>query len=172
MSIYKATVPQFKNTLTCLDGFIEKGIAYAEQKKFDPERLSVARLAPDQYSFARQVQAACDAAKLGVYRLTEKRAPSHPDGEAPLSELRARIQSVIEYLNGVSEKDFEGAKDREIRLPILDNKAIAAGDYLNQWVLPNFYFHVTSAYAILRHNGVMLDKMDYLGQVNATTPGA
>jgi hypothetical protein len=172
MSIYKATVPQFKSALRCLDGMIEKGITYAEQKKFDPERLSIARLAPDQYSFARQVQAACDAAKLGVYRLTEKRAPSHPDGEAPLAELRAQIQSVIEYLDGVTEADFDGVKNREIRVPILPGKAMRSGDYLNQFVLPNFYFHVTSAYAILRHNGVMLEKWDYLGQLDTYTPGA
>lgn len=170
MSYFNATVPQLKKMLGQVDACIAKGIAYAEAKGFDPEILSASRLAPDQYSLARQVQAACDGAKIGVSRLTGKPAPVHDDGEAPLAALRARIADVIAYLDTITESDFVGTQQREIVSPIFRGKALRPPDYLNEMVLPNFYFHVSMAYAILRHNGVPLGKDDYLGSLRLYEP--
>ncbi|NUP08479.1 MAG: DUF1993 domain-containing protein [Polyangiaceae bacterium] len=166
MSLYAASVPQLTKMLKGLSACIDKAVAHATAKGFDPAVFTTARLAPDQYPLTRQVQAACDAAKFAAARLTGKTAPSHPDTETTIPELKARIDSVVEYLAGFSEKDFEGAKDRMISLPFFQGKAITSADYLNEMALPNFYFHVTTAYAILRHNGVDLGKRDFIGSLN------
>lgn len=165
MSLYQATVPQLAKMLRNLDKWIDAAVAYADKKKFDPNVFVTARLAPDQYPFARQVQAACDAAKFGVARLTGKEPPKHPDTEQTIDELRARIRSVVEYLGTYTEADFAGASERLVALPFREGKALAAGDYLNEMALPNFYFHLVTAYAILRHNGVDIGKTDYIGSL-------
>jgi uncharacterized protein len=170
MSMYNATVPQFKKSLLGLDANIQKGIDYAESKSFDPDVLSSSRLAPDQFTFARQVQAACDNAKLGVFRLTEKAPPSHEDGPMPMTALRTRVQGAVAYLDTVTEADFDGAQRREIALPYFSGKVLSAADYLNGYLLPNFYFHVTTAYQVLRHNGVPLSKADYIAGLNLRDP--
>jgi hypothetical protein len=120
-------------------------------------------LAPDQFAFARQVQTACDTVKLAASRLTGKEAPSQPDTEQTLDELRARVRSVVAYLDGFSEKDFEGAAARTVTQPRWEGKTMTGADYFLEHALPNFFFHLTHAYAILRHNGVSLGKRDYLG---------
>jgi hypothetical protein len=163
MSLYQATLVQQKKMLLGLEKWIDTAEAYAKKKSFDTSVLVNARLAPDQYPFVRQVQAACDAAKFGAARLTGKTPPSHPDTETTFDELRARIRSVTSYLDTFSPADFEGAADRKVALPFLEGKVIRGEDYANQMVLANFYFHVTTAYAILRHNGVELGKRDFLG---------
>ncbi len=170
MSFFNATVPQFRKALLGLDANIQRGIDYALSKSFDPDILSAARLAPDQFSFAQQVQTASDNAKLGVARLIAKTTPSHADGPMPMTALRARVQSVVEHLDGVTETDFDGAKEREISLPYFPGKVLSAADYLNGYLLPNFYFHLTTAYQILRHNGVPLSKADYIGGLNLREP--
>jgi hypothetical protein len=166
MSLYAASVPQLSKMLQNLDKWLEAGAAHAQKKSFDPNVLATSRLAPDQYPLVRQVQSACDAAKFLVARLTGKEAPKHPDTEQTIAELRTRIGAVVEYLGTIKEADFEGASARKIALPFLEGKVLRAGDYLNQMALPNFYFHVTTAYAILRHNGVELGKRDFIGSLD------
>lgn len=166
MSLYKASVPQLQKMVRQLEKWLDKATEHAKAKSFDPNVLMTARLAPDQYAFARQVQAACDAAKFAAARLAGKDPPKHPDTEQTFDELRARIQSVVAYLDTFTEADFAGAGERVIPLPFLPGKGLAGGDYLNEMALPNFYFHATTAYAILRHNGVPLGKTDYIGSLN------
>lgn len=166
MSLYQASIPQFKKMLGNLDKWLDKAVAFAQQKSFDPNVFLVARLAPDQFPFVRQVQVACDVAKGTAARLAGQEPPKHPDTEQTIDELRQRIQTCLSYLDTFSEADFAGAKERSIELYFMPEKVISGTDYLNQLELPNFYFHVTTAYAILRHNGVDLGKRDYIGSLN------
>lgn len=161
---------QMKKMLGQLDKWLEAAEAHAKAKGFDPGILVESRLAPDQFAFVRQVQAACDTAKLATVRLTAKPAPEHPDTETTLPELRARIRSVIAYLEGVSEADYAGAATRVITTPRWEGKVMNGADYFMEHALPNFFFHVTHAYAILRHNGVTVGKRDYLGAQTRRDP--
>ena len=153
-----------------LDKWLEAAAAHAKDKKFDPNVYLGLRLAPDQFSFARQVQTACDTAKLAASRLTGKEAPVHPDTEQTLDELRARVRSVLTYLEGLSEQDFANAATRIITQPRWEGKVMSGADYFLEHALPNFFFHLTHAYAILRHNGVSVGKRDYLGTLSQRTP--
>jgi len=163
MSIYEASVPQLKKMLNNLEHWIDAAQGHAKKRGFDENTLANARLAPDQFAFARQVQTACDNAKFIVSRLAAKTPPSHPDTEQTLDELKQRVRTVVAYLDGFSAKDLEGADKRPIELPFLEGKVIYGRDYLNEFGLPNFYFHMVTAYAILRHNGVDLGKRDFIG---------
>jgi hypothetical protein len=165
MSMYEFSVPQFKKMLANLDQWLEKAVGYAQSKSFEPDLLAQARLAPDQYPLARQVQGACDAAKFAAARLSGKEAPRHPDTEQTIEELRARIRSCTAFLDTVSAADMAGAETRRLQLPFAEGKVAIGQSYLIDLALPNFYFHVTTAYAILRHNGVNLGKLDFLGSV-------
>lgn len=165
MNLYDATIPVFTKFLHQVDVWLDKTVAYADTKKFDPETLLVARLAPDQFAFARQIQQVCDQAKYTAARLTGKEAPNHPDTEKTIAELRARIRAVVDYLGTFKREDFVGAEDRVITTPRWQGKSMRGGDYLDHFGLPNFHFHMTTAYAILRHNGVDLGKRDYLGEL-------
>lgn len=160
--MYSASIPLMKKTLANIEPWLDKAIAFAATKKFDPETLLVARLAPDQYSLIRQIQSACDAAKFAGARLTGKEAPAHPDTEKTIAELKTRIQSAIAFLDTITEEDFVGAADRVIPLPFIPGMGMGGADYLNELSIPNFYFHVSMAYAILRKNGVDLGKQDYI----------
>ena len=162
---HEGSIQQFKKMLGQLDLWIEKGVAYAQKKSFDPNVLVNARLAPDQYPLVRQVQSSCDTAKFAAARLTGKEAPKHPDTEQTIDELRARIRSCIAFLDTLKSEDFAGSEARRIELPFLEGKLLSGADYLREMATPNFYFHVTHAYAILRHNGVDLGKMDYIGSL-------
>lgn len=168
--MYFQTVSQMKKMLGQLDKCLEKAAAFAQAKKFDTTVYLTLRLAPDQFAFARQVQTACDTAKLVAARMAGKEAPSHPDTEQTLDELRARIRVVIDYLGGFLEKDFEGAGARVITQPRWDGKVMSAADYFVEHGVPNFFFHLTHAYAILRHNGVDVGKRDYLGPLSQHLP--
>jgi hypothetical protein len=165
MSLYEASVPQLKKMLQSLDNWLELAVDHAKKKSFDPNVLASARLAPDQYSLTRQVQAACDAAKFAVARLAGKEPPKHPDTETTIDELRARVRACVSFIETVTAADFEGAATRIIPLSFMPGKGMAGTDYLNEMALPNFYFHVTTAYAIMRHNGVPLGKMNFIGSV-------
>jgi uncharacterized protein len=165
MSLHEYTIVQSRKMLTNLDHWLEAGVAHAQKKSFDPGVLLAARLAPDQYALTRQIQAACDAAKFAAARLGGKEAPKHPDTEQTMDEVRKRIQSVIAYLDTFTEADFVGAESRVVELPFLEGKIVLGSDYLREMVLPNFYFHVTTAYAILRHNGVEIGKRDFIGSI-------
>ncbi len=168
--MYFETVTQMKKMLGQLDKWLEKAAAVAQTKKFDTTVYLSLRLAPDQFAFARQVQTACDTAKLVAARLTGKEAPSHPDTEQTLDELRARVGAVVTYLEGFSAKDFEGAATRVITQPRWEGKVMSGADYFIEHGVPNFFFHLTHAYAILRHNGVDLGKRDYLGPLSQRMP--
>lgn len=160
---YEMTVTQFIKMLHNLTTFTDKAVQYAEAKKFDLDVLMNARLAPDQFNFIRQVQIACDTAKLGASRLTGKEAPTHADTEKTWPELKARIESTIEYLKTFSPKDYVEAAGRKISQPRWEGKWLTGEEFATQHMVPNFYFHITTAYAILRHNGVEVGKKDYLG---------
>jgi hypothetical protein len=166
MSLYEASVPQFKKMLLNLDRWLDLAVSYAQTKSFDPATLLTARLAPDQYPLVRQIQSACDGAKFAAARLTGKEAPKNPDTEQTLDEIRTRIKTTTAYLDTFAAADFAGAETRPIALPFLEGKILDGHDYLFEMVIPNFYFHVTTAYAILRHNGVGLGKMDFIGSMN------
>jgi uncharacterized protein len=168
--MYFETVTQMKKMLGQLDNWLEKAVAFAQTKKFDTTVYLTLRLAPDQFAFARQVQTACDTAKLVAARLTGKEAPSHPDTEQTLDELRARVRAVIAYLEGFSAKDFDGAASRVITQARWEGKVMSGTDYFLEHGLPNFFFHLTHAYAILRHNGVDVGKRDYLGPLSQHLP--
>jgi hypothetical protein len=159
------TITQFAKMLRNLDRWLEAGSTFAEKKKFAPDVLAQSRLAPDQYELIRQVQSACDAAKYAAAYLSGQTAPSHPDTEKTLSELRGRIRTCIQYLESVKPSEYAGAADRRVAPPWLSGKWFRGADYLAQVAVPNFYFHVTTAYAILRHNGVDLGKMDFIGSM-------
>jgi hypothetical protein len=162
MSLYAASIPQFSKLLTNLEAWLDKAEAYAQTKKFDPAVLLGSRLAPDQLPLLRQIQIACDAAKNGSARVTGKQPPSHPDTEQTLEQIRARIKATLAYLATFTAEDFAGAETRKVNVPGRGKLALGQ-DHLLEQVLPNFYFHVTTAYAILRHNGVDLGKADFLG---------
>ncbi len=171
MSTYHATVTQAAKMLGNLDRWLEKGVAFAETKGFDPNQLLASRLAPDQFALVRQVQSACDGAKFLAARLAGKEAPKHPDTETTMAELRARVASVIAYLEGFGPDDFAGTHERAISLPAFQGASMSADDYALEFAMPNFLFHVAHAYAILRHDGVVLGKRDYLGRLSLRAPG-
>jgi len=164
---YELTVVQFSKALSNLSAILDKGAAYAEVKKIDVGVLLNSRLAADQFNLIRQVQIACDTAKLGVARLTGtvESAPVHADTETTLAELKARIQSVQEYLAGFKPEDFAGTAERHISQPRWEGKYLTGTEFAIQHAIPNVYFHITTAYAILRHNGVDVGKKDYLGSM-------
>lgn len=157
------TFRQMHKMLGQLDKWLVVAQEHGKTKSFDANVFLTMRLAPNQFAFARQVQSACDTAKLGSSRLSGKEAPSHADTEVTIDELRARVAAVREYLDGFSAKDFEGGPTRTISTPRWEGKTMRGQDYFLEHVLPNFFFHVTHAYAILRHAGVELGKRDYLG---------
>lgn len=156
-------VNEMKKLLRGLDHCIDKAIAYAHAKKFDPNVLLQARFAPDMFAFSRQVQSACDQAKFAAARTAGKDAPSHPDTEQTMDDLKKRIATVVAYLDGFSERDFEGVEKRTVTTPRWEGKALTATNYLVEHAMPNFFFHLTMAYALLRHNGVDVGKRDYIG---------
>ena len=168
--MYYQTVCQMKKMLGQLDKWLEAAAANAKKKSFEPDRFLEFRLAPDQFALARQVQVSCDTAKQVAARLTGKEAPSQPDTEKTLEELHARVRWVVAYLEGFSEKDFEGAAARVISQPRWEGKVMSGADYFMEHGLPNFFFHVTHVFAILRHNGVDIGKRDYLGALSQRAP--
>lgn len=159
------TVQQFTKMLRNLDTWIETAVAHATKKGFNPDVLVTSRLAPDQYALDRQVQSCCDSAKFAAAYLSGQKAPAHPDTETTMAQLRERIGSCLRFIESVPAADYAGADDRKIAPPWLQGKWMKGNDYLSQLSVPNFYFHVTTAYAILRHNGVDLGKMAYIGSM-------
>lgn len=155
----------FAKTLHNLEKWIDKADEQAKARSFDVDVLAHARLAPDQFDFVQQVQSACDQAKYAAAYLGGKPAPSHPDTEKTMAELRERIGKCTSFLGTVKEKDLAGAEERKVAPPWLGGRWLRGGDYLEHVAVPNFFFHATMAYAILRHNGVPLGKMDYIGSM-------
>jgi uncharacterized protein len=168
--MYQPMFAQMKKQLGQLEKMLDTAEAHAKSKSFEPTLFLAFRLAPDQFSFARQVQITCDTAKLAASRLTGKEAPSNADTEQTLEELRARVRGTVAYLDGITAKDFEGAAARSITQPRWEGKTLSGADYFVEHAVPNFYFHLTTAYAILRHNGVSVGKKDYLGALSFRAP--
>jgi len=158
-----ATISQYARMLKNLDQWLQTAIEHAQKKGFEPDVLAEARLAPDQFSLVRQVQAACDAAKFAAAYLSGQKAPSHPDIEKTMAELRARVQTCAAYLATFKESDFAGAEERRVAPAWMEGKSVRGSEYLTRISLPNFYFHVTTAYDILRHNGVEIGKRHFIG---------
>jgi hypothetical protein len=164
ISMYSASVPVFKNMLGNLSHFLDKAQALADARKFDPQVLVDDRLAPDMLPLKRQVQIACDASKNGLARLAGVEAPKFEDNETTLAELKERIRKTLDFLDSVPRNKVDGCEDKEITFPAGRDitRTLKGEAYLLNVALPNLFFHVTTAYNILRHNGVELGKGDYL----------
>jgi len=164
LSMYQASVPVFVRQLGNLAAILEKAAAWAETKKIDPSILVNARLAPDMFPLARQIQIASDAAKGAAARLAGIDIPSFADTEATLPELQARIAKTIAFLQSVTATQIDGSEERDVTVKMRSgDKSFKGQPYLLGFALPNFYFHITIAYAILRHNGLDIGKNDFLG---------
>jgi hypothetical protein len=165
--MYQASVPVFLRTLTALDGVLAKAATHAEARKIDPAALLQARLYPDMLTFTRQVQIATDFARGTAARLAGREPPAMEDKETSFAELRTRVQRTIDYLKTMTAADIDGSEAREIVRPIRGEPRRFTGiGYLLSFALPNFFFHSTTAYAILRHNGIELGKSDFLGTLD------
>jgi uncharacterized protein len=165
ISMYQASVPPLIRSLNNLIVILEKGAAHAESRKIDPAVLINSRLFPDMFSLAKQVQIASDVARRGVARLAGVDAPKFEDDETTFAELIARLQKTTTYLETISPDQIDGSEEKPIALPMGDQTINLEGlPYLLTFVLPNVYFHVTTTYNILRHSGVELGKLDYLGK--------
>jgi hypothetical protein len=166
ISMYQVSVPVFLKTLGNLSAILDKGAAFAEARKVDPSVLLGYRLAPDMLNLTRQVQIASDHAKRGTARLAGIEAPVYEDNEASFAELKARIERTIAFIDTAKPAQIDGSEAREIALKVGGNtKTISGQTYLLHNALPNFFFHVTTAYAILRHCGVDIGKSDFIGQI-------
>ena len=165
-SLYNFSVPVFTLALTNLDKQLDKAIAYAEPKKIDGAVLAGTRLVVDMLPFSAQVQIACDNAKGACARLAGVEAPKHEDSEKTLVELKARIAKTLDYIKTLKPEQFSAAETREVVLKFPGMTLKFNGlDYISKFALPNFYFHATMAYAILRKNGIELGKGDFLGNI-------
>jgi len=164
ISMHQASAPRFANTLRNLSAILDKAQAHCESKKIEPAALTQARLFPDMFPLTRQVQIACDTAKGAVARLAGVEVPKHEDTEQSFAELKARIAKTIDFVQSVGAAKIDGSEGREVVLKIRGGEVKFTGlQYLMGHAWPNFYFHVTTAYNILRHNGVEIGKRDYIG---------
>ncbi len=168
ISMYQISIPVMIRALTNLVGVLKKGEAFAESKKINPSILINDRLAPDMFPLTRQVQIATDIARRGAARLAGMEAPKLDDNEQSFADLYARINSTIDYLKGFKPEQIDGTENKAISFEVRGNKTDFTGQQmLLHFTLPNVFFHVTTAYAILRHNGVDIGKADYLGKMPA-----
>jgi hypothetical protein len=164
ISMYQASVPRFANTLRNLSAILDKAQAHAEAKKIEPVVFTQSRLAPDMFPLSRQVQIACDSAKGAAARLAGVEIPKHEDTEQTFAELKARIAKTLDFVESLKPAQIDGSEDREVVLKLRGQDVKFNGlQYLLGFAYPNFYFHVTTAYNILRHNGVEIGKRDYIG---------
>jgi len=166
ITMYSASVPRFAHTLKNLSGILTKAQDHALARKIDPAVLLSARLFPDMFAFTRQVQVACDTAKGAAARLAGQEVPKHEDTEQSFAELQQRIAKVIAFIESIPADRIDGSEERKIVLTLRGEEVTFNGlQYLTGFALPNFYFHVVTAYDILRHNGVEVGKRDFLGRV-------
>lgn len=164
LSMYQASVPVLIRNLNNLSAILKKGEAYATAKKIEPSVFMNARLAPDMFALPRQIQIATDVSKGGAARLAGVEIPSYADDEASFAELQARISKTITFLQSLKAEQIDGSEEKQIVLKVGGRDLNFTGQaYLLGFVLPNVFFHATTTYAILRHNGVELGKMDFLG---------
>src|SRR6266853_810008 len=163
ISMYDFSIPVLTRGLTTMSAVLDKAAAQAAAKKFDTAVLAQARLFPDMYPLVRQVQIACDTAKGAAARLAGVEVPKHEDTEETFAELKARIAKTDDFIQSVKPAQIDGSKEKNIHLKLGPREVDYKGmQYLLGHAIPNFYFHVTTAYDILRHNGVELAKRDYL----------
>jgi hypothetical protein len=164
--MYQASVPVFVRMLGNLSTILDKAAKHAEAKKIDPSVFVNARLSPDMFALARQVQIATDSAKGCAARLAGVEVPSYADTEATFPELRARIAKTVDFIKSIKPAQIDGSEDRTVTIKMRGNDTSFKGQpYLLNYAMPNLYFHVTTAYDILRHNGVEVGKTDFLGSV-------
>jgi len=164
-SMYTTSVPRFIRALNNLVAILEKGAAHAEARKIDPAVLLDARLYPDMFSLTRQVQVATDVANSGAARLAGLEVPAYENKETSFAELTARVRQTIAYLETLKPEQIDGTEEKTVSWQTRSStKSMQGMPYLHDHLLPNIYFHVTTTYDILRHNGVELGKMDYLGR--------
>lgn len=166
-SMSQASLPIFELHLNALSAILDKAEAFATAKKIDPAVLLRSRLAPDMFDLTRQVQVSTDQARRGAARLAGAEPPSYEDNETTIAELKGRLAKTIAYLKTLDGNKIDAAAEREIAFPLGPSitGCMKGDDYLNHFLLPNFYFHVTAAYAILRHNGLDIGKRDFLGGI-------
>jgi hypothetical protein len=167
LSISQASLPAIEIGLNALSAILEKAAAFAAARKIDDATLLQSRLAPDMFPLVRQVQTASDLAKNGSARLAGVVAPPYEDNETTIDQLKARILRTLEYVKTLNPKQIDASAEREITFPLgpTEKGQMRGDDYLNHFLLPNFYFHLTAAYAILRHSGVEIGKRDFLGAI-------
>jgi len=163
--MFYEVIVQCTQSLKTLEHYLDKAEQYAADRGFDVAVLMSSRLAPDQRNFIYQIQSACDYVKAGAGWLSGQRPPKHEDVEQTINELRERIRKTVAFAESVEVDEFAGASEREVSVPWAPGKKIGGLDYLLQLTIPNAYFHIAMAYAILRHNGVPLGKMDFLGRI-------
>ncbi|HZS67445.1 MAG TPA: DUF1993 domain-containing protein [Burkholderiales bacterium] len=165
ISMYQASAPRFANMLRNLAALIEKADAHCAAKKIDPAAITAFRLYPDMFPFTRQVQIACDSAKGAVARLAGVEIPKHDDVEQTFAELKSRIAKTLDFVESVPAAKIDGSEEKEIVLAMRSGERRFKGmQYLLGHAYPNFYFHITTAYNILRHNGVEIGKADFIGK--------
>jgi len=164
-SIYDASIPVYKQGLVTMSHLLDKLEEHAKAKNIPVENFLAAKLAIDMFDFKRQIQIACDFAKTGCTRLSGQEPPSHPDTETTVAELRARIQKVETLLATIKPEQLKGAEERVIKFSVPTGMAFefTGARFVTHWSLPNFFFHITTAYNILRHNGVEIGKKDFIG---------
>ena len=164
MSMYQASIPQFTKMLSNLSNILKKGEEFAKAKNIDGTVLVGSRLAADMFPLAKQLQIACDQVKNGMARLAGVEPPKFDDNESTFAELQERIAKTIAFAKSIKPEQVDGTEAKEIKFSIREWNFEFVGDqYLMTWIIPNFYFHVTTAYNILRHNGVEIGKSDFLG---------
>jgi uncharacterized protein len=166
ISMYNVTVPLFIKALSNMSAILDKAVLYAEEKKFDVSYLLQSRLFPDQFPFIRQIQVASDSAKGAAARLAGIEPPKMEDNESTVEDLKERIEKTIDFLKTLTPEQINGSEDKKISIWFIPGKYLTGLEYITEMVLPNFYFHITTAYSILRHNGVSIGKSDYLGQLS------
>jgi hypothetical protein len=165
MSFYDSAAPAFQQTLGALSDILRKAETHASARKIAPETLLTARLYPDMLPLTRQIQIACDFAMKTCARLTGSDVPSTPDTEKTFDELQQRLTKAMDYVKSTTQANFDGAESREVTFPVGPDKTMTlkGQQYLTHFALPNFYFHATTAYDILRHNGIEIGKRDFMG---------
>jgi uncharacterized protein len=164
ISLFDVSIPTIVRTLTTLQSLLDKGAASAEARKFDPKALLDARLAPNMYALTKQVQVVCDIAKGSAARLAQVEVPKHEDNETNVQELKARVAKTLEFVRTIRRDQVDGGEARQITMKFPQGEMKFSGlAYLNDFALPNLYFHLSMVYALLRHNGVELTKGDFLG---------
>jgi hypothetical protein len=167
ISVHALSADVFAHSLTALATLLEKGAAHAAAKKYESSVLVNARLAPDMFPLSRQVQIACDIAKNSVARIAGVEPPKFEDNEKTIDELRARVARTVDYIKGIPAASFENSEDRDIKVPAGPDKVLEFKGlkFLQTWAIPNVFFHITTTYNILRHNGVDVGKRDFLGAI-------